>query len=113
MKMTLWNKIVLGGKYLVGGFESAADYLLELLNKFLSQGNISERVQEARAYVATILGYMRKYEKYCPAIWVPHYEKLEVAVQTLLDVFEDSQIKPDELEKAIADIKAAIDVWFD
>lgn len=109
--MNFWNKIVLGAKFLFGGFESAVDYLLALLNGFLSKGPVSERIQKARAFVATILGYMRKYEKYCPAIWVTHYEKIETAVQTLLDVFEDNQITPDELDKAVADIRSAIDEW--
>ena len=109
--MNFWNKIVLGTKFLFRGFESAVDYLLVLLNRFLSKGPVSERIQKARAFVATILGYMRKYEKYCPAIWVRHYEKLEAAVQTLLDVFEDNQVTPDELDKAVADIRAAIYEW--
>ena len=109
--MNLWNKIVLGTKFLFGGFESATDYLLSLLNKFLSSGKIPDRIQKAREYVASILSYMRKYEKYCPAIWASHYEKLEAAVQTLLDVFADNKVTPEELEKAVADIKAAIEEW--
>lgn len=109
--MNIWNKLVLGTKFLFGGFESATDYLLKLLNNFLSGGKIAERIQKAREYVASILGYMKKYEKYCPAIWVTHYEKLEAAVQTLLDVFEDGQVTAEELDKAVSDIKAAIDEW--
>lgn len=111
--MSLWNKLVLGTKFLFGGFESVTDYLLKLLNKFLSGGKISERIQKAREYVATILGYLKKYEKFCPAIWCTHYEKLLAAVQTLLDVFADNRVTPDELDKAIADIKAAITAWME
>lgn len=109
--MSIWNKIVLGTQLLFGRFESATDYLLKLLNNFLSGGKIAERIQKAREYVASILGYMKKFEKYCPAIWVTHYEKLESAVQTLLDVFEDNKISSEELDKAVADIKAAIEAW--
>lgn len=109
--MTFWNKLVLGSKFLFGGFESATDYLLKLLNDFLSGGKIAERIQKAREFVASILAYMKKYEKYCPAIWASHYEKLEAAIQTLVDVFEDGQVSAEELEKAIADVKAAIDDW--
>lgn len=110
--MSIWNKIVLGTKFLFVGFESATDYLLKLLNSFLSGGKVvSERIQKAREFVSTILGYMKKYEKYCPAIWCTHYEKLMAAVQALLDVFEDIQISSEELDKAVANIKAAIEVW--
>lgn len=109
--MNLWNKLVVGAKFLFGGFESATDYLLDLLNKYLSKASVSNNVQKAREYVASILGYMRKYEKYCPAIWATHYEKLETAIQTLLDVFEDSKITPDELDGAVSAFKDAIEEW--
>ena len=110
--MSIWNKIVLGTKFLFGGFESAVDYLLKLLNDFLAKGKVPERIQKARAYVETILKYMHKYEKYCPAIWTVHYEKLMAAIQTLSDVLEDNKITAEELDKAIAAVKAAIDEWF-
>lgn len=109
--MNLWNKIMLGTKFLFGGFESATDYLLKLLNDFLKKENVAGRVQKAREFVLQILSYMKKYEKYCPAIWAPHYEKLEAAIQTLADVFEDGQVSDVEIEKAIAAVKAAIDEW--
>jgi hypothetical protein len=109
--MNLWNKIVLGAKFLFGGFESAVDYLMTLLNEFLAKDGVAQRVQEVREFVAKILSYMEKYEKYCPAIWVPHYEKLTEAVKSLVDITEDGKITSEELEKAIAAVKAAVDEW--
>ena len=109
--MNLWNKVVLGTKFLFGGFESATDYLLRLLNEFLVKENVAGCVQKAREYVVAILSYMKKYEKYCPAIWVSHYEKLMAAVQALVDVFEDGKVTAEEIETAIAAVKAAIDEW--
>ena len=109
--MNIWNKIVLGAKYLFGGFESAIDYLMGLLNEFLGRDDVAGKVQEVREFVAKILSYMKKYEKYCPAIWVTHYGKLMAAVQTLVDITEDGKVTSEELEKAIADVKAAIDEW--
>lgn len=105
--MTVWNKIVLGTKYLFGGFESVTDYLIKLLNEFLAKENIAKDIQKARAYVESILGYMRKYEKYCPAIWAGYYEKLENSVQLFVDVLADNQLTPEEIEK----MKAAIEDW--
>lgn len=109
--MNIWNKIVLGTKFLFGGFESATDYLLKLLNELLAKGKVPERVQEIRSFVVTVLSYMKKYEKYCPAIWAPHFEKLEEAMQTLIDVFEDGQLTAEEAEKAVEALKAAIKAW--
>lgn len=109
--MNLWNKIVLGCKFFFGGFESATDYAIALLNEYLISDGVKDRVHEIREYVVNILGYLVKYEKYCPAIWVPHYEKLKAAIQTLVDAFEDGQLTTEEVEKAIADVKAAIEEW--
>ena len=105
--MTLWNKIVLGTKFLFGGFESATDYLLNLLNEFLLKENVAENVQKTREYVVTILGYLKKYEKYCPAIWAVYYEKLENSVQAFGDILQDGKVTSDEVEK----VKAAIADW--
>ena len=109
--MNVWNKIVLGAKFVFGGFESATDYLLKLLNEFLSGEKVAEKVQKARDFVVSILGYMKKYEKYCPAIWADEYLKLQAAVQTLVDVFEDGKVTAEEMQKAIDAVKAAIDGW--
>lgn len=109
--MTFWNKLTLGCKFLFGGFESATDYLLGLLNKFLAKGHTPDRIQKCREYVETVLGYMRKYQDFCPGKWIPHYEKLIAAIQTLNDAFADNQISTEELDKVIADVKAAIAEW--
>lgn len=113
MDISLWSKIVLGAKFLFGGFEPATDYLLKLLNEFLAKDGVSTRVQQAREYVEKILGYLRKYEKYCPAIWCRHYEKLEDAVQTLVNIFDDNSLSREEIEQAIADMRRAIEIWFE
>lgn len=109
--MSLWNKIVLGFKFLFNGFESATDYALVLLNRFLAADGIAADVQKARAYVVTIYGYLDKYRRYCPVIWVEDYAKLLVAVKTLSDAFEDNQIDKGEIDKSIAAIKDAIAEW--
>ena len=109
--MTLWNKIVLGCKFCFGGFESAVDYILGLINKFLAKGHNPERVQKLHAFIEIALGYLRKYADFCPKKWETHYEKLLAAIQTLNDAIEDNQITPEELDKAIEAVKAAIAEW--
>lgn len=109
--MNAWNNLVLGVKFLFGGFEAATDYLLELLNSFLRKGDIADRVQKARDFVYSVLGYLRKYEKYCPSIWTKDYRKLVDVVQTLVDVFEDGQVSKAEIERAIKAVQDAIAEW--
>lgn len=109
--MNAWNKIVLGIKFVFGGFEAAIDYLLKLLNEILKIDNVAGRVQQVREFVVTILSYMKKYEKYCPAIWVDDYLKLMSIIQLLVDVFEDGKVDPNELEKAIEAVRDDIEEW--
>ena len=109
--MNLWNKIVLGTRFLVGGFESATDYLLRLLNTFLEKPVVAGRVQKVREFVNTAIALLKKYEKYCPAIWADEYAKLISVIQILADMFEDGRVSSDELNKAVEAVKAAIEEW--
>lgn len=109
--MNLFNKIVLGMKFMFGGFESATDYLLGLLNEFIGKDNIAGKIQKALEFVSTILKYMKKYEKYCPAIWAGDYLKLIEVLQTLVNILDDSKVTSDEIQAAIAAVKDAIKEW--
>lgn len=110
-ELSLWDKIAIGTRMFLFGFESATDYALKRINAYLCTENIAANVQKACAYVNAILGYMVKYRRFCPVGWVTHYEKLIVAIQTLSDAFADSQITKEEIGKATADIQAAIEEW--
>jgi hypothetical protein len=109
--MNLWNKIVLGTKFIFGGFESATDYLLGLLNDFIGKENVAGKIQKALEFVSTILKYMKKYEKYCPAIWASDYLKLIDVLQMFVNVLDDSKVTSDEIQVAIASVKDAIKEW--
>lgn len=109
--MGLWNKIVLGAKFMFGGFESATDYLLKLLNDFLNREGVAGNVQKVREFALTTLTYLKKYEKYCPAIWANDYLRLEAAIQTIPDSLEDGSLSMEEIKKIIASVKDAIDNW--
>ena len=109
--MGLWNKIVLGVKFMFGGFESATDYLLKLLNDFLNSEGVSGNVQKFREFAITIIKYLTKYEKYCPAIWANDYLRLKAAIQTIPDALEDGSLTKEEIENVIGSVKDAIENW--
>lgn len=109
--MGLWNKIVLVAKFMFGGFESATDYLLKLLNDFLNREGVAGNVQKVREFALTILKYLRKYEKYCPAIWANDYLRLEAAIHTIPAALEDGSLTKEEIEKIIGSVKDAIENW--
>ena len=111
--MSLWNKIVIGTKFLFGGFESATDYALLLLNKYLAKDKVAANVQKAREYAENILGFLRKYQDFCPGKWAPYYDKVLTAVETLCKTLEDNKVTPEERDKVIADVKNAIAEWME
>ena len=109
--MSTWNKIVLGCKMFFGGFDSAVQYLLKVFNQAIARDKYKENIQKYRLLASTVLKYMHKYEGYCPTVWTVHYRKLLTAMETFIVAFEDNQITPEELDKAIAAIKDAISEW--
>ena len=111
--MNLWNKFALFVKFVFGGFESVTDYILNLINEFLAKGPVSGRVQKVREFVETAIAYLKKYEKYCPAIWTKDFIKLLDVLQTLVDSFEDSQLTQAEIDAIVASVRNAISDWMD
>lgn len=109
--MTLWNKIVLGAKFLFGGFEAATDYILMLVNELLGKDGVCESVQKVRDFLVTALSYLKKYEKYCPAIWADDYLKIKSIIQSLVDMFDDGKVSSEEINKMVETVQAAIDEW--
>lgn len=111
--MSLWNKIVFAMKFAFGGFESVTDYVLKLINDCIGNGNVAERVKQVREFVRTAISYLKKYEKYCPAIWAEDYLKLIAALQTLVDALEDGKISAEEAAAAVSAVQYAISKWME
>ena len=113
--MNLWNKLVIGTKFLFGGFEAATDYALKLLlnalNGLISGGNVAAKVQKIWNIASTVMEYLGKYEDYCPTPWVDDFKKLKTVIQSLIDAFEDGKVTSEEAERTIALVKDAIAEW--
>ena len=109
--MILWNKIVLVAKFMFFGFESATDYLLKLFNDFINREDVSGNVHKVREFTLMIIKYLKKYEKYCPAIWANDYLRLESAIQAIPDATEDGSLTKEEIEKIVMSVKDVIENW--
>lgn len=109
MNITWWG--VLKAWLFGGGAEGIIDYVLTILNKFLSQDNVSEKVAQGYALASKVYGYLAKYSSWCPTKWRTEYDATLVAVKNVVDTFEDGKVEADEVSKCIAGFKDAYAAW--
>lgn len=109
--MNLWQKLTLGCKFLFGGFESATDYLLGILNGWLTKPTTAEMVSEIYRKAASILALLNKYSCFCPAKWLAEWNATLGAVENVVAAFADGKVTPEETAAAVAGFKSAYDAW--
>lgn len=109
--MSWFQKIITGTKFLFGGWESALEYVLELLNKFLADGGAAERVAKGYELAMTVLYYIKKFRTYCPNVWLAEYDATSDAVEKFAVIFADGKIEAEELARATAAFTAACEEW--
>lgn len=111
--MSLWQKLVLAAKMMTGGFESATDYLLGLLNGYLSEDLNAARLARLVDFASTALKYLTKYAKYCPVPWAAEYAKLVEVVSTLVSVLSDGKVTADEIISVVNGFRSAYKSWME
>lgn len=109
--MSVWNVVMTYLKLRLSGFESAADYILGILNKFLEREDVASNVAKGREIALSVRKWMDKLRKYCPAPWVKYYEAVYVCVVALCEVFEDGKVSTDELKNVRDEFKRAYEEW--
>lgn len=109
--MSWFQKIIAGTKFLFGGWESALEYVLELLNKFLADGSAAEHVAKGYELAMTVLYYVKKFRTYCPNVWLAEYDATSNAVEKLAVIFADGKIEAQELNQATSALTAAYEAW--
>lgn len=109
--MSVWNVIMTYLKLRLRGFESAADYILGILNKFLERDDVASNVHKGYEIATSVCGWMDRLRKYCPAPWSKYYEAVYVCVVALCEVFEDGKVSTDELKKVRDEFKRAYEEW--
>lgn len=109
--MSWFQKIITGTKFLFGGWESALEYVLEILNKFLASGTAASRVAKGYKIAMTVLYYIKKFRTYCPDVWLTEYDATSNAVEKLAVIFADGKVEAEELTQATSALTAAYDAW--
>ena len=110
--MSIWQKIVVGSKFLVGGFDSAVSYLVnKVLNPYLSTDAVAGKVKKAYETANMVLGYLRKYAAYCPSVWQREYDALVSSVDVMVGVFADGQVTVEEVARCVEAFKKARAAW--
>lgn len=109
--MKWYQKLIAGTKFLVGGWESALEYALGLLNAFLSSGVTADRVAKGYSLAMNVLYYAKKYRTYCPSVWLQQYDATVAAVERVALAFEDGKLELDEVSAAAAALARAVEAW--
>lgn len=112
--MTFWQKITIGTKFLFGGFESATDYALGLLNTFLSTASPTVAwIVKAVTLARTVYGYLVKYAEYCPSKWRDEYSAVLDAVSSVTNSLSDLKLTSDEIKEVTCKFKAVHAAWME
>lgn len=109
--MSVWNYIVTFLKFRMSGFEAAADYVLGLLNDFLSRDDIASRVEEGYRRAKWVADWLDRLAGYCPAPWARYYDAVYNVVRVLVDMFADGRVDAGELASAKAAFEKAYAEW--
>lgn len=94
-----------------GGSVGIVDYVLNVLNKFLQQPNVTEKIAEGYALAKKVYGYLIDYSGWCPSKWRSEYDATVVAVKNVVDTFEDGKVEKEEIDKCVKGFKDAYNAW--
>ena len=112
--MTFWQKITIGTKFLFGGFESATDYALGLLNTFFSTSSPTVAwIVKAVMLTRTVHEYLVKFSEYCPSKWRDEYNAVLDAVGATADALSDLRLTSDEIKEITCKFKAVHTAWME
>lgn len=95
--MSFWQKITMGTKFLFGGWESALDYLLKILNEFLSKPSIAGNIKKVYDTCTWALNWLLKIKPYIPEKWLNEYNAITDVVADVLSIAADGQLTTEEV----------------
>lgn len=111
MDITWWG--VVKAWLFGGGAEGIVDYVLTILNKFLDQSNVADKVSQGYALANKAYGWLTKYASWCPSKWRTEYDVTLDAVKNVVDTFADGKVETEEVNKCIEGFKAAYAAWME
>ena len=107
------SKLSIIWKWLTGGIEKVADYLLDLMNTALA--NLDEKdkesIQAVLNYATKIAASLTAFAWLVPSKWQTAYKATLKAVQAVVDALSDLTITADELLQLKDDFAAAVLAW--
>ena len=107
------SKLSLVWKWLTGGIEKVADYLLDLLNNALANldDKDKESIQAVLNYATKIAASLTAFAWLVPSKWQTAYKATLKAVQAVVDALSDLTITADELLQLKEEFAAAVLAW--
>lgn len=94
-----------------GGKVGLIDYVLKVVNDFVSQDNVSEKIEKGNALATKAYGYLLIFRGWCPTMWIEEYDATVAAVKNVFDTFADGKVEADEIAKCAEGFKQAYEAW--
>lgn len=104
--MTLWQKLVAACKFTFGGFESASDYVLGIVNGWMADKGYAQHIRDISAKAAVVLDWLDAHAHYCPTPWCDCFESVMHAVRIIAVAGADGEL-------CRAEIIEIVEAWRD
>lgn len=109
--MNIWQKIMAGLKFTFGGFESAADYVIGIVNTWSNEHGYADRIARASAKLRRAYVWLCEHECYCPVKWRSDFERILSAIEIMIDISADGSIDSKELASAVTVWRTVYEKW--
>lgn len=109
--MNWWQKLRAGLKFVFGGFESAADYVLEIVNGWVEDSGFREDIIEYDRRAMAVLAWLRSHADWCPPKWRNEYAAVCAAMECIVDAAEDGFLTSKEISSVIDCWRTAVAKW--
>lgn len=100
-----------GLKFVFGGFESAADYVLGIVNGWVEDSGFRDDIIEYDRKAMAVLAWLRSHADWCPPKWRIEYTTVCAALESIVTAADDGILTAKELNSVIECWRTAWDKW--
>ena len=91
---------------------AVVDYIIEeVLCALMNLESVAANLAKAHALLANVCDKLDYYAEYIPVPWMGYYDAIRTAFGDMRDTLADGKVERAEIERVIANVKAAVAMW--